>query len=81
MKIEILGIGCKSCDTLHANVIKALEKAGLSNTAQLEKTGDVDYFVKMGVFMTPGLVIDGELIVSGQVLSEERIVEILESRK
>ena len=47
----------------------------------LEKTGDIDYFMKMGVFSTPGLVIDGALISSGQVLSEAKIVEVLEAKK
>jgi small redox-active disulfide protein 2 len=77
MKIEILGTGCKSCDTLYKNVVNALEKTGLTDGTKVEKTGDIDYFAKMGVFTTPGLVIEGKLISSGQVLSEEKIVEIL----
>lgn len=80
MKIEILGTGCKSCDALYANVVKALEKTGLTRDAELSKTGDIDYFTKMGVFTTPGLVIGGELISSGQVLSEDRVIEILKAR-
>lgn len=81
MKIEVLGTGCKSCDTLYSNVVKALEQLGLSGTAQLEKIGDIDYFTKMGVFSTPGLVINGELISSGQVMAQEKIVEVLEAKK
>ncbi|MCF6249285.1 MAG: thioredoxin family protein [Desulfobacula sp.] len=81
MKIEILGTGCKSCDTLYSNVAGALDKTGLSKTVRLEKSNDIDYFAKMGVFTTPGLVIEGELISSGQVLSEDRIVEILKTKK
>lgn len=81
MKIEILGTGCKSCDTLYKNVVNALEQTGLTHGAQLKKMGDIDYFVKMGVFSTPGLVIEGKLISSGQVLSEEKIVEILKTKE
>ncbi len=81
MKIEILGTGCKSCNTLYDNVVNALEQTGLTDRAHLEKTGDIDYFVKMGAFSTPGLVIEGKLISSGQVLSEEKIVEILTIKK
>ncbi|MCG8643446.1 MAG: thioredoxin family protein [Desulfobacterales bacterium] len=80
MKIEILGTGCKSCDTLYANVETALNKTGLAGKSELSKTGDIDYFAKMGLFTTPGLVIDGELISSGRVLDEERIVEVLTAR-
>lgn len=81
MKIEVLGTGCKSCDTLYNNVVKALEKTKLTDTAQLKKIVDIDYFTKMGVFTTPGLVIEGKLIASGQVLSEEKIVEVLKEKQ
>ena len=80
MKVEVLGTGCKSCDTLFENVVKALEKTGLTAHSQLEKRDDIDYFVKMGVFTTPGLVIEGELISSGQVLGEERIISALKAK-
>jgi small redox-active disulfide protein 2 len=80
MKIEVLGTGCKSCDTLYENVVKALEKTGMSETSKLEKTDDIDYFAKMGVFTTPGLVIEGELISSGRVLSEDKIADAIRDR-
>ncbi len=79
MKIEILGTGCKNCDTLYNNVVKAVDIVGLADTAKLEKTNDIDYFAKMGVFTTPGLVIEGKLISSGLVLGEDKIVEILKA--
>ncbi len=81
MKIEVLGTGCKSCDTLYNNVVKAIEQTGLDGIAQLEKTNDIDYFTKMGVFSTPGLVVEGKLISSGQVLSPEKIAGVLEQKK
>lgn len=81
MKIEILGTGCKSCDTLYNNVVNALDKTGLTDTASVEKIGDIDYFMKMGVFTTPGLVIEGNLISSGQVLAEDKIVDILKKNQ
>ncbi len=81
MKIQVLGIGCKSCDTLYENVTKALEKTQLDSTTQLEKVDDIDYFREMGVFSTPGLVIEGELISSGKVVTEEALIEILTSKK
>ena len=77
MKIEILGTGCKSCDTLFQNAAHALEKTGLASQYQLSKTDDIDYFAKMGVFTTPGLVIEGELISAGQILSQDRIAQVL----
>ena len=81
MKIEILGTGCKSCDTLYTNVMNALKETGLTDSFKVEKIGDMDYFFKMGVFTTPGLVVEGEVVASGRVLSQEQITDILKNRK
>ncbi len=81
MKIQVLGSGCKNCDTLYENVSRALEKTQLTQTALLEKVNNIDYFIKMGVFSTPGLVMDGKLISSGKVMTEEAVIELLNSRK
>ncbi len=81
MKIEILGTGCKRCDQLFENANNAASKVETSVGINVEKISDVNYFTKMGVFMTPGLVIDGEVISTGKVLSpneiEKKIVEKL----
>lgn len=81
MKIQVLGSGCKNCDTLYENVTRALEKTKLTKTCLVEKVNDIDYFIKMGVFSTPGLVMDGKLISSGKVMTEEAVIELLNSRK
>ena len=77
MKIEILGSGCKRCDQLYENTKKAIAELKPSSTLQVEKIGDVNYFAKMGVFMTPGLVIDGEVVSTGKVLSPDQIKQKL----
>jgi hypothetical protein len=35
----------------------------------------------MGVFMTPGLVIDGEVVSTGKVLSPNQIKQKIEEKK
>ena len=78
MKIEILGSGCKRCDQLYENARNAIAKVESSTPIELEKIGDVNYFAKMGVFMTPGLVIDGQVISTGKVPSTSEIVKLIE---
>ena len=78
MKIEILGSGCKRCDQLYDNTLKALSQVESSAAIEVEKIGDVNYFAKMGVFMTPGLVIDGQVISTGKVPSTNEIVKLIE---
>ena len=75
IKIEVLGPGCKNCDSLYDNVVKAVEQAGLLEKARVEKVKDIDYFIKLGVFSTPALVIDGRVVSTSRVLSVEQVVK------
>ncbi len=73
MKVEVLGPGCKRCDQLYENAQSAVADLKSTATIEVEKIGDINYFAKMGVFMTPGLVIDGEVVSTGKVLSPNQI--------
>jgi small redox-active disulfide protein 2 len=80
MKIEILGTGCKSCDNLYQAVVTAVDELSGDYDIEVVKVSDITYFSKMGVFMTPGLVIDGEVLSSGKVLNSEQIKAKIEER-
>ena len=73
MKVEVLGPGCKRCDQLYENAQNAVAELDSPGDIEVITIGDVNYFAKMGVFMTPGLVIDGEVISTGKVLSPNQI--------
>ena len=75
MKIEILGTGCKRCDQLYENALSAVSKIDAPKDIKIDKIGDVNYFTKMGVFMTPGLLIDGQVISTGKVPSANEIMD------
>ena len=80
MKIEILGTGCKRCDQLHQNALSAASKVNTSLNIDIKKISDINYFAKMGVFMTPGLVIDGEVVSTGKVPSPNEIKKKIEEK-
>ena len=80
MRIEVLGPGCKNCETLYENVLKALDKAGLKDQAEVVKMKDIDYFMKKGVFATPGLVVDGVVLSTGMLLNPDQILEKLRNK-
>jgi len=80
MKVEILGTGCKRCDQLYENTQNAVAELDSPGNIEIEKIGDINYFTKMGVFMTPGLVIDGEVVSTGKVLSPNQIKEKIEEK-
>jgi small redox-active disulfide protein 2 len=75
MKIQILGTGCFKCKALESNAREAVAKAGIE--ADIEKITDLDKIMEMGVMVTPGLAVDGEVKKSGKVLNADEIVEII----
>lgn len=80
MRIEVLGPGCKNCETLYENVLKALNQAGLRDKIEVVKIKDIDYFMKKGVFATPGLIIDDQVISTGRLLTPEQVMERLRAK-
>ena len=80
MKVEVLGPGCKRCDQLYENARAAVDGIGPSKGIDVVKVSDIHYFTKMGVFMTPGLIIDGEVIATGKVLSAGEIKTKIEEK-
>ena len=75
MKIEIFGVGCANCDKLFQNAQDALKSAGLDKETTVTKVDNIDTFMKMGVFTTPALVVDGNVESVGRVLTVEEILE------
>lgn len=74
-KIEIFGGGCAKCDMLEKHARKAAEELGLD--FEVKKIREMDAIVDRGVFKTPALGVDGEIVASGQVLSTKKIKGIL----
>lgn len=77
MNIKILGSGCKNCITLEENVKVAVEELGIQ--AEIEKVKDFKEIVSYGVMRTPGLVVDGEVKISGRVPEKDEIKSILQN--
>ncbi len=74
-KLQILGPGCSRCEKLAENTEQAARELGLE--CEIQKVKDIDEIVKMGVMMTPALVVDGEVKLVGRVPSAEELKKIL----
>ncbi len=79
MTIKVLGPGCVNCRTLESRTREALSQLGLP--ASLEKVEDVKLIATYGIMRTPGLVIDGKVVFSGQVPTVDKLKEILLSHQ
>jgi small redox-active disulfide protein 2 len=73
--VKILGPGCKNCQNLETRTREALAALGLD--ADVEKVTDYAAIAGYGVMSTPGLVVDGAVVVSGRVPSTEEITGLL----
>jgi len=64
-KIEILGTGCPKCKKLEEQVRVAASELNLE--CQIDKIEDIQKIMAHGVMMTPALVVDGKVKVTGKV--------------
>jgi len=74
MKVQVLGIGCARCQELEKRVRDALAEMNIA--ADVEHVKDLKLFASMGVFMTPGLVIDGKVVMQGKVPSKDELKKL-----
>jgi len=79
MEIKVLGTGCANCKALEKNVINAL--AEMDYPANVEKVEDITKIMSYGILSTPGLVIDGKVVLSGRVPAINELKEIIEKNK
>ncbi len=79
MEIKVLGPGCPKCKTLLKVTNEAV--ADLSLNVEIQKVEDIMEIMSFGAMHTPGLVINGKLVVSGRVPSASEIKELIEKNK
>jgi len=78
-KIEILGVGCPTCKKAEEMVRNTAIKIGLSEGTDfvIEKVKNPSDIAARGVFMTPGIVVDGKVVQSGRVPKPNQVEEWL----
>jgi small redox-active disulfide protein 2 len=74
-KLHILGSGCAKCNHLLEVTTRASEELALD--CEIEKVTDFMRFVDFGVMVTPALVVDGKVKVSGRVPPIEEMKRLL----
>ena len=75
MNIKVIGSGCDKCDKVYAAVCEAVSE--LEMDAEIEKVEDLIEIVKLGVRSAPSVMIDGKLVIYGQVPTKEQIKKLL----
>ena len=78
MKIEILGMGCATCNKLEDTVRVAIKEAGID--AQIDHVKDIKKIMTYGVMTTPALVIDGVVKATGKIPSLADIKQMISGK-
>jgi small redox-active disulfide protein 2 len=74
-EIRVLGTGCPKCEKLAAVAKEAAWSLGLD--CDIKKITDITEIMAYRVFMTPALVVDGEVKVAGKVPSVDEVKKLL----
>jgi small redox-active disulfide protein 2 len=74
-KIQVLGPGCPKCEELAKRTEAAAQALGGEYT--LEKVTGLQEIMAFGVFITPALVVDGQVKVTGQLPGVEEIKKMI----
>lgn len=75
MEIRVLGPGCAKCHQLEKTVEEVVKEMGIDTS--VEKVSDMKKIMKYPILMTPGLVINDELVVSGKVPDKAEVTRYI----
>lgn len=74
-QIVILGTGCPKCKRLEQLTREAVAETGIQ--ADVSKETDIVKIMGYGVMSTPGLVVDGKVVMSGRLPSKEELKKLI----
>ncbi len=75
MRIEVAGPGCTKCKRLMQLTEQAVAELGIP--AEITKVTDLQQIMKLGVMLTPALVVDGKITSMGRVPDMAQLKEML----
>ncbi len=75
MNIKVLGPGCAKCVSLEKTVKEVVLALKLDIT--VEEVKDMKQIMQYPVLMTPGLVINGKVVLSGKVPSKAEVERLI----
>lgn len=76
MRIQVAGPGCTRCKTTEENVREAVEQLNLN--AEVLHVTDVREYAKLGVRLTPAVIVNGKIVSSGKVPAVDELKQLLQ---
>lgn len=78
LHIKVVGTGCPTCQRLERMCREVTEENQFNAT--IEKVTDLNRFADLGIFMTPGLIINDEVVSSGKMPDRNTLKNWIEKR-
>jgi small redox-active disulfide protein 2 len=69
--IKVLGTGCRNCQVTYRLIDEVARAKGVA--IELEKVEKIDEIMRLGVLMTPGVIVDGKIVHSGGVPDRKKV--------
>jgi small redox-active disulfide protein 2 len=73
VNIKVVGSGCANCQKLEQLCKEAVAESGIEAT--VEKVTDFKKFADLGIFMTPGLIINDQVKSSGKIPTKPTLLQ------
>ena len=75
MEIKVLGTGCAKCKSLEKLTRDVVAENGIE--AEIEKVEDIYKIMKFGVMVTPALVVNQKVVLSGRLPSATELKDLI----
>ena len=72
LHIKVVGPGCYNCNKLEAMCRDVISENNIE--AKIEKVSDFNKFPELGIFMTPGLIVNNQVMSSGKMPTKSTLV-------
>ena len=77
MNIKVLGPGCAKCQSLEKTVREVV--SALKLDIKVEEIKDMKEIMQYPILMTPGLVINEKVVMSGKIPSKAEVERIIKT--
>jgi small redox-active disulfide protein 2 len=77
IEIKVLGPGCTNCIKLEALCREVIAELGVE--ANIDKVTNVNRFSDFGVWLSPGLIVNGEVKVQGKLPTKATLMGWIKS--
>lgn len=77
MDVKLLTTGCSQCGTLENRLKRVVDEVNVD--ADVETVEDMEEIMSHGIMSVPALIVDGEVVSTGDPPSRREIIDLLQS--